>query len=236
MAWTTPRTWIPGEMVTDAMMNLHVRDQLAALFAGAKGITGQQPGDMFWATTSTQEGRIPGGTSGHVLTSAGPNAQPVWAAAAGGSGFTRAGVGPAASSPTAETSIQTVNILGNTVAVGDHFRVWALWIHSGTVTAPRVNLNFGGTTLAGVGAGAALDDVIVSEAWLTIMSTTPGSYSQVSFGRHQRPNGTFLGFGGRTTTVDTSAAQDFDFRANFNGATADTIRLGGYCVARFRST
>lgn len=31
MAWLTPRTWIPGELVTDAIMNLHVRDQLAAI-------------------------------------------------------------------------------------------------------------------------------------------------------------------------------------------------------------
>src|SRR5262245_1195540 len=26
MAWTTPRTWVPGELVTASMMNLHVRD------------------------------------------------------------------------------------------------------------------------------------------------------------------------------------------------------------------
>ena len=28
MPWTTPRTWTPGEIVTAAMMNAHVRDNL----------------------------------------------------------------------------------------------------------------------------------------------------------------------------------------------------------------
>lgn len=31
MAWTTPRTWVPGELVTAGMMNLHVRDNLNML-------------------------------------------------------------------------------------------------------------------------------------------------------------------------------------------------------------
>jgi len=33
MAWTTPRTWIPGELVTALMMNTHVRDNMNYLFA-----------------------------------------------------------------------------------------------------------------------------------------------------------------------------------------------------------
>jgi hypothetical protein len=28
MAWTTPRTWVDGELVTDTLMNTHVRDNL----------------------------------------------------------------------------------------------------------------------------------------------------------------------------------------------------------------
>jgi hypothetical protein len=31
MAWTTPRTWNPGETVTASLMNTHVRDQLNVL-------------------------------------------------------------------------------------------------------------------------------------------------------------------------------------------------------------
>ena len=31
MSWTTPRTWVAGEVVTAAIMNTHVRDNLSAL-------------------------------------------------------------------------------------------------------------------------------------------------------------------------------------------------------------
>ena len=31
MAWTTPRTWVPGEMVTASMLNIHLRDNMNAL-------------------------------------------------------------------------------------------------------------------------------------------------------------------------------------------------------------
>lgn len=33
MAWTTPRTWVAGEVVTAAIMNQHVRDNLSDLDA-----------------------------------------------------------------------------------------------------------------------------------------------------------------------------------------------------------
>lgn len=33
MAWTTPRTWVAGELVTASMMNVHVRDNLNYLFS-----------------------------------------------------------------------------------------------------------------------------------------------------------------------------------------------------------
>ena len=34
MAWTQPRTWVAGELVTAAVLNTHVRDQLLALAGG----------------------------------------------------------------------------------------------------------------------------------------------------------------------------------------------------------
>ena len=35
MAWTSPRSWISGEVVTAALMNTHLRDNLLAIGAGA---------------------------------------------------------------------------------------------------------------------------------------------------------------------------------------------------------
>jgi hypothetical protein len=35
MAWTTPRTWVVGEIVTAALMNTHVRDNMNAILSAA---------------------------------------------------------------------------------------------------------------------------------------------------------------------------------------------------------
>lgn len=37
MAWTAPRTWTTGELVTAAIMNTHVRDNLSAIGRPTKG-------------------------------------------------------------------------------------------------------------------------------------------------------------------------------------------------------
>lgn len=42
MAWTTPRTWVDGEVETASLMNTHVRDNLSFLF-----------GDTAWQSVST---------------------------------------------------------------------------------------------------------------------------------------------------------------------------------------
>jgi len=39
VAWTAPRTWVVGEVVTAAQMNAHVRDNLVYLKGGAGAIT-----------------------------------------------------------------------------------------------------------------------------------------------------------------------------------------------------
>ena len=45
MAWTTPRTWVSGELVTASMMNTHVRDNLLYLYglSGAAKYTSYTP-------------------------------------------------------------------------------------------------------------------------------------------------------------------------------------------------
>jgi hypothetical protein len=42
MAWTTPRTWVAGELVTEGNLNTHLRDQL-----------------LFLKTSVGDDGRIP---------------------------------------------------------------------------------------------------------------------------------------------------------------------------------
>lgn len=67
MAWTAPRTWIAGEVVTAALMNTHLRDNLLYLFA--------RPHDeefineaSDYSTTSTSFTNIDGSSPGLALS------------------------------------------------------------------------------------------------------------------------------------------------------------------------
>lgn len=59
MAWKTPRTWLAGELVSDAMMNLDVRDQLSSLkndhiiCCGRLTLTSGVPSTTFDVTAAT---------------------------------------------------------------------------------------------------------------------------------------------------------------------------------------
>jgi hypothetical protein len=52
MAWTTPRTWATSELVTAAIMNAHVRDNLAIAFPGGTDWTTWSPSYANLTTTS----------------------------------------------------------------------------------------------------------------------------------------------------------------------------------------
>lgn len=50
MAWTTPRTWVPGELVTASMMNTQIRDNQSFLYSNISSwtptITFDTPGNL----------------------------------------------------------------------------------------------------------------------------------------------------------------------------------------------
>ena len=58
MAWTTPRTWATGELVTAAILNTYVRDNQNALDGGRMSITSQAAGDVFYATDGNTVARL----------------------------------------------------------------------------------------------------------------------------------------------------------------------------------
>jgi hypothetical protein len=68
MAWTTPRTWIPGEFVTASMMNTHLRDNLSYLFSTSKLATYAASlanvGPSVATEVTALSFTIPGGTMG----------------------------------------------------------------------------------------------------------------------------------------------------------------------------
>mgnify|MGYP001594946638 CR=1 FL=1 len=58
MAWTTPRTWVAGELVTAPIGNTHWRDNFNALYGGVMSITAQAANDFMYFSSSTQIGRV----------------------------------------------------------------------------------------------------------------------------------------------------------------------------------
>ena len=76
MAWTTPRTWVTGELVTAAILNTYVRDNQDALDDGRLAIASQAAGDIVYASSSTALARVAIGTANKVLTSSG--SAPQW--------------------------------------------------------------------------------------------------------------------------------------------------------------
>jgi len=73
MAWTTPRTWVAAEVPTAAILNTHIRDNLAATEAGVATTAG----DLVYASAANTLARLAKGTSGMFLRVAG--GLPAWA-------------------------------------------------------------------------------------------------------------------------------------------------------------
>lgn len=57
MAWTAPRTWVAGELVTAAIGNTHWRDNFIELRAGGIAIALQAANDVIYASSATQLAR-----------------------------------------------------------------------------------------------------------------------------------------------------------------------------------
>lgn len=70
MVWTTPKTWSTGELVTAANMNLHVRDNLNALFSPNFGRSAYTSGANH-TTTSTSFVNVDATNITFSVTSAG---------------------------------------------------------------------------------------------------------------------------------------------------------------------
>ena len=76
MAWTTPITWVSGQLVLASQLNVGLRDQLNTTAAAT--MTAQ--GDLLIATAANTPSRLAKDTnSTRVLTNTGTNNNPAWA-------------------------------------------------------------------------------------------------------------------------------------------------------------
>lgn len=58
MAWTSPRTWVAGEIVTAANLNTHLRDNLSELRTGGLALSSQAANDFLYASSASQLARL----------------------------------------------------------------------------------------------------------------------------------------------------------------------------------
>jgi hypothetical protein len=78
MAYSAPSTISTGDLITAAIWNQDVVANPIAIYAGAMSVTSQAVGDILYASSTTQLGRIAAVATGQVLTSAGTGTVPAW--------------------------------------------------------------------------------------------------------------------------------------------------------------
>lgn len=106
MAWTTPRTWTTGEIVTAALLDTHLRDNLNVTAPAV--MTAQ--GDLLYASAANAPARLAkDANSTRSLTNTGTNNNPAWAQVALATGVS--GTLPVGNGGTGATSLDDKAVL-----------------------------------------------------------------------------------------------------------------------------
>jgi hypothetical protein len=79
VSFSSPRTWVTGELATAALLNQEIKSNIEALDAGRLAIASQATGDVFYASSSTAMTRLAAST-GKYLRSGDPGPAPAWSA------------------------------------------------------------------------------------------------------------------------------------------------------------
>ena len=78
MAYSAPSTRSTSDLITASIWNADVVANPIAIYAGAMSVSSQAVGDILYASSTTQLGRIAAVATGQVLTSAGTGTVPAW--------------------------------------------------------------------------------------------------------------------------------------------------------------
>ncbi|GEM_PF-1016530 len=138
MAWTNPTTQSTGTLITATIWNTDIVDNLTALRGGSLAITSQAAGDVIYASSSTQLGRVAIGTSGYVLTSNG--SAPAWSNTPTLTGTNFTGI-PASGVSSGTFAGSTAAVFGGTLAWGGGSAISS----SSNVAVLNANNTFSGT-------------------------------------------------------------------------------------------
>lgn len=80
MAYTAPLAVTTGSLATASQYNTYTKDNIIAIYAGAMAVASQATGDLMYASSASQLGRIAAVAVGQVLKSAGTGTVPAWTA------------------------------------------------------------------------------------------------------------------------------------------------------------
>ena len=182
MAWTTPRTWTTGEIVTAALFNTHLRDNLNVTAPAV--MTAQ--GDLLYASAANAPARLAkDANSTRSLTNTGTNNNPAWAQVALATGVS--GTLPVGNGGTGATSLDDKAVL--------------ISQDSGTDTVGSVALTTSGQIIIG-GSSGPTAATITAGSNITI-TNGDGSISiaaSVSSGT-QFATGSYTGNGGTSNAI-----------------------------------
>jgi len=143
MAWTSPRTWVTGELVTASILNTYVRDNQDALDDGRLSIASQAAGDVVYASSSTQLARL-AKDEGKFLKSGASAVS--WAAVESDIGIVEGrltastGVPVTIADVSGTTNIYFTPYAGNRIALYDGSSAWEV------VTFTEITISLGGFT------------------------------------------------------------------------------------------
>lgn len=131
-SWTTPRTWVTGEVVTASIGNIHWRDNLNELRAGGIAIASQAALDFLYASSGSQFARVAKGSGLQVVRlNSGATAYEFYTPAS-------AGIELVSYTTTAAASV-TISSLDLTTHLAYHIIVKYVTANSGSVLTAQVN-------------------------------------------------------------------------------------------------
>ena len=135
MAWTTPRTWVTGEVVTAALLNAQIKANMD-LSAPAKLTTA---GDMLYATGANATARLAKGTNGNIMHQA--SCAPAWTACPSIAGITLSGALDANGTVDADVTDFDVLSSGDIDLVSSANAAAAVYIAQSTGTSGTIKIH-----------------------------------------------------------------------------------------------
>jgi hypothetical protein len=152
MAWTAPRTWVTGELVSASLMNTHLRDNLLETCAA----TVTTAGDMTYADAANSMGsRLAIGSNGSLMVS--NVTAPIWRFVGFDVNYADASTSQTTTSTTYVTALGGQNMPTVTATTGTRALVLVrCWVSNNTA-GDQCYLSYavsGATTIAGIDSRA----------------------------------------------------------------------------------